>query len=279
MRLTPIPLPDHLRPHVHALWVFESDVGLPSGDARIVVPNGRAKLIVPWRNGLTAEGGGRRQSHAEGDALLIGLWDIPTVISSAPVPTVSIGVEFTPGGLCRFIDTPISDLECRIEPIGNVLGAVGDRLASRLAEAPDKRAAVALVLSFLDDRFHALKRPNLFVADEAIRLMTASGFRADIGELERRLGYSRRHLLDLFRRDVGMSPKRLNSVLAFERLYRQFGQHQSAALLRDEALDLFCDQSHFIRHFRQFTGMTPGKFSELGNEFGRIFYRSVGAVN
>lgn len=277
MRLTPIPLPDHLRPHVHALWVFESDSGLPSGDARIVVPNGRAKLIIPWRNGLTAEGGGRQQSHAEGDALLIGLWDIPTVISSDPVPTVSIGIEFTPGGLCRFIDTPISELERRIEPIGNVLGAVGDRLARRLAEASNAQAAVALVLSFLDDRFHALQRPGRLVADEAIRLMMASGFRTDIGELERRLGYSRRHLSDVFRRDVGMTPKRLNSVLAFERLYRHFSEHRSAALLRDEALDLFYDQSHFIRHFRQFTGMTPGRFSELGNEFGRIFYRSARA--
>jgi len=275
LRLIPIFLPDHLRPHVHAMWVFESATGLPSGDARIVVPNGRAKLIIPWRNGLTAEGQGRRQVHPEGNAVLIGVWDKPTVISSTQEPTVSIGIEFVPGGLRRFVDVPIGDLEQRIEPIGNVLGALGDRLARQVAAAETIREAVDLVSRFLDDRFRALNRPSRLASDEAIRLMVASGFKVEVGDLERQLGYSRRHLLTLFQRDVGMAPKRLISILAFERLYRAFSQHRSTALLRDDALDVFYDQSHFIRHFRRFTGTTPSHFADLGNEFGRLFYRQT----
>jgi len=258
------------------MWVFESATGLPAGDARIVVPNGRAKLIIPWRNGLTAEGGGRRQVHAEGDAVLIGIWDRPTVISSTQEPTVSIGIEFVPGGLRRFISGPIGDLEQRIEPIGNVLGALGDRLVRQVAAAETIQGAVALVCRFLDDRFRAVDRPTRLVSDEAIRLMAASGFRIEIADLERQLGYSRRHLLTLFQRDLGMAPKRLISILAFERLYRAFSHHRSTALLRDDALDVFYDQSHFIRHFRRFTGMTPGRFADLGNEFGRLFYHGQG---
>jgi hypothetical protein len=70
--LTPHP---SLAPFIHHFWVFESDEGLPQGDARVVVPNGRHKLIVPFRNGLTAarigEEAGAAQHHEPGDAVLL----------------------------------------------------------------------------------------------------------------------------------------------------------------------------------------------------------------
>jgi hypothetical protein len=79
--LTPHPA---IAPFIHHFWVFQSAVGLPSGDARVVVPNGRHKLIVPYRNGLTAsrfDTFSRGQHHATGDAVVIGLWEEPTIIS------------------------------------------------------------------------------------------------------------------------------------------------------------------------------------------------------
>ncbi len=56
MKLHTLAPPAPLAPWIHHFWVFESRVGLPESDLRVVVPNGRPKLIVPWRNGLSAEG-------------------------------------------------------------------------------------------------------------------------------------------------------------------------------------------------------------------------------
>jgi hypothetical protein len=39
---------------IHHFLVFESERALPANDLRVEVPNGRPKLIVPFRNGLTA---------------------------------------------------------------------------------------------------------------------------------------------------------------------------------------------------------------------------------
>ena len=41
----------------------------------------------------------------------------------------------------------------------------------------------------------------------------------------------------------------------------------------NDALDVYFDQSHFIRSFRRFTGFSPAAFADLDNEFGRIFYK------
>ena len=43
-----------LSPYVALIWVFESRFGVPLADSRLIVPDGRAKIIVPSRNSLCA---------------------------------------------------------------------------------------------------------------------------------------------------------------------------------------------------------------------------------
>ena len=54
MQLTRIKPHPEIAPFIDRFWVFRSPIGLPSGDAR-VVPNGRQKLVVPWRNGRATD--------------------------------------------------------------------------------------------------------------------------------------------------------------------------------------------------------------------------------
>jgi AraC-like DNA-binding protein len=259
---------------IHHFWVFASPTGLPSSDLRVVVPNGRHKLIVQYRNGLTAAGGGATRDYREGQIVLVGLWEAPSIISSSPTETCTIGVEFVAHGLMRFFDGDLHELSQRIVALDDVLGRAGRELSSRVNSAPTIAAAVDEVQRFLLARCRALAPECPPLVDAAMRLLAESDFRMEVNDLERRMGYSRRYLHALFQRHVGLPPKRLASVLAFERLYRRFSQSKSAALLRDDALDLFYDQSHFIRTFRRFTGFSPGRFADLDNEFGRIFYRA-----
>lgn len=274
MRLTTIQPPNEIAPWIHHFWVFESQRGLPAEDARIVVPNGRPKLIVPWRNALVAKGPAAVQESPEGEVVLIGIWDQPTILSSPLDETVTIGVEFRPNGLARFLEADLDSFYQQIIPVDQGLGIEGTRLARRVNSAATVEEAVGLVQRFLVDRFRAVGRPLRSEVDEAFRLMMQSGYAADIADIAEALGCSRRHLQHLFRSRVGLTPKRVQSILAFEAVYRKFSQDKDERLLRDEALDVWFDQAHFIRVFQQFTGHSPGRFADLSNEFGRIFYRN-----
>ena len=53
MQLVTVTPHPEIAPWIHHLWVFRSPLGLPGGDLRVVVPNGRHKLIVQDRHGLT----------------------------------------------------------------------------------------------------------------------------------------------------------------------------------------------------------------------------------
>lgn len=267
-----------IAPYIHHFWVFEAPAGLPAMDARVVVPNGRAKLIVPWRNGLTAEGKttaarapGRHSP--EGEIVLVGLWDQPTTLSSPAGRTVTIGVEFTPTGLAHFIRQDLHEIFLEIAPVDALLGKLGEKLARRVAEAETVTAAVGLVHAFLIERAQESGSSPDPIVQAAIRAMAASGYTIAIEHLADRLDCSRRHLQTLFLRQVGMTPKRLQTVMAFERLYRRYAGHRDLRQLREDALDHFYDQAHFIHTFRRFTGHAPSAFAEIENEFGRLFYR------
>ncbi len=194
------------------------------------------------------------------------------MISSSREPTVTIGVEFTPAGLRCFTEVDLHELTGGILPAADVLGREGHALARGVSEAETLDAAVTVVGRFLVGRLE--DRPGgPSLVDQALGLIARADYRMEIGELEARMGYSRRYLSVLFQREVGLSPSRLPAILAFERLYRSFGRTGSLQALRDDALDLFCAQSHFIRHFRRFTGLPPTHFAEAANEYGLLFYR------
>ncbi|MCD2171699.1 helix-turn-helix domain-containing protein [Rhizobium sp. C4] len=273
MKLTTIVPHPSIAPFIHHFWVFEAPAGIPATDARIVVPNGRPKLIVPWRNGLDA--GNERYGRAtrESEVVFIGVWDEPTTLSSSVAPTTTIGIEFKPSGLARFLRGDMSDIFSSIAPADALLGKAGRRLRERLSSAASLGEAVRLTHHFLLESFRRESDRADLLANAAVHLMWQNNFRLNIEEIADRLGCSRRHLQTIFNQRIGIAPKRLQGILAFEELYRAFARDGNVSRLNEDALDHFYDQPHFIRNFRHFTGYSPTKYAELSNEFGAIFYR------
>ena len=82
----------------------------------------------------------------------------------------------------------------------------------------------------------------------------------DVAGLARELGFSRRHLAQLFQREAGLSPKALARVLRFS---HTLDCVRGAATPRWDRVALDCgyyDQSHMIRDFQAFSGHAPRDF-------------------
>ena len=78
----------------------------------------------------------------------------------------------------------------------------------------------------------------------------------DIAALSRELGYSHKHLVSLFRDQIGLSPKLAARLLRFDRLVRELrlGPRPWAKLAYELG---FSDQAHLAREVRRFAGLTP----------------------
>lgn len=75
--------------------------------------------------------------------------------------------------------------------------------------------------------------------------------------IQRQLNITERSLQRLFETHVGISPKMYKRVCQFQAAFQQLN-HDEYSKLTDVAFDHgFADQSHFIRVFKEFTGITP----------------------
>src|SRR5260370_11945137 len=133
-----------LSPYVALIWVFESSFGVPLADSRIIVPDGRAKIIVPYRNSLCAAVNTGLLNAKEHHIFLVGIQRNPTTIASTATDTGTIGVELTPKGLYHLFKLSMHEITNRMVSFEEVFGPRGARLQTRVGhpEPPQHKIAI-----------------------------------------------------------------------------------------------------------------------------------------
>lgn len=272
MRLTRVPVHPRLAPWIDSIWVFESASGVPEASSRIIAPNGRAKLVLSYRNSLDVRHARGVQQGREGQLHFIGVWDEASIISSPQAASGSIGIEFRPHGIARFAGFPLAQAANRVVDAADAFGNLGRDLEERLGGVEEVAGKLRILEAFLLLRLEATKYVAP-VLDYAVRRILDSHGAVEIRELERKTGYSRRWLARLFEEHVGLPPKTLAAIARFQKVYAAWALDPSPRVFTPDLLDLYYDQSHFSREFKRFTGSAPGRYAQADNEFGRIFYR------
>ncbi|CZF80868.1 Helix-turn-helix domain protein [Grimontia celer] len=79
-------------------------------------------------------------------------------------------------------------------------------------------------------------------------------------------GVSARQLRRLTQLHLGMSPKSFSSVLRFQKTVKQLTQENQGA---SSWAAHYYDQSHFIREFKRFSGLTPQEFKRMSVLYNR----------
>jgi transcriptional regulator GlxA family with amidase domain len=88
--------------------------------------------------------------------------------------------------------------------------------------------------------------------------LVATAGTVDVGSLAREVGWSRRHLSERFRQELGLPPKVAARVVRFERA-RRLLQRPDRPGLADVALACgYYDQAHLNRDWRELAGCAPG---------------------
>ena len=100
-----------------------------------------------------------------------------------------------------------------------------------------------------------------------------------IGRLADEVGWSHRHLIARFRRQVGLRPKMVARLVRFDGLCRRLDQAGGRPDWGRVAAEAgYADQAHLARDFRQFTGTTPTQFLALTLRPGRDGRPEVNSV-
>ena len=98
---------------------------------------------------------------------------------------------------------------------------------------------------------------------------------SEILELPRKYNISQRHLERLFKTSLGISPKKLQRIIRFEKALQLLSNTAYSQLTMISYQLNYTDQSHFIKDFRTFSGITPYQFvkeQNLGAESSSFVY-------
>jgi AraC-like DNA-binding protein len=272
MRLRHIEPHPQLKGYIDKMWVFESSGRAPAEDMKLIVPNGMAKLTIPFRNGVS--GRNKNMFHLSGESAitLIGIGDIPAIVDlEHDAPSGNIGIEFSPIGAYRLFQLRHAELANRIFLLEEVLGKSAKVLQQIIANAECVDNKIQIVQTYLI-KLLSKSEPDP-VLDYCIEQIRNSKGLITVKELEGKTGYSARWLYEKFVEKVGLSPKSFSSVVRFMEFYEKWVRNPDAGFFKKDIYTYFYDQAHFIKEFKRFTGLSPLKFVRSENEFGKIFYK------
>jgi AraC-like DNA-binding protein len=170
---------------------------------------------------------------------------------------LGVQVEMTSAGALALLGD-VEGYNDAVVALDDALGPGGTQLLEQLAEASSWEAR----LNLLDAWFATCDLPPL--APEVLwlrrELVTSQG-RARVEPLMDETGWSRRHVTERFRRQLGITPKAYARLLRFEHATDLLGEDRPGRSLADVAMAAgYYDQSHLTRDFAALAGITPGAY-------------------
>jgi AraC-like DNA-binding protein len=176
------------------------------------------------------------------------------------------GVNFKPGGAYPFLRVPLSELHDEVVSLDAIWGYVAAEIRERL-----------YALATIEERFALLERLLLArLSDSLARqpydfqtvhyALDQIGLRhgtVSIKALSDEIGISQSHLITLFKRLVGGTPKEIARLYRFQHVLQNIDPMQPVDWTQVAYQSLYYDQSHFNKDFTTFTGHTPGDYLRL----------------
>lgn len=245
---------------VDSIWLHDVPVTGSGRERRL--PTGRVELVVNlWEDRFSlCDGPGGHEEYP--GAIVAGPFARPYAIDVAQQSRV-LGVVFKPGAARPLLGVPLHELADRHVALADVWGDGAVELRERVLEATGPRERLEEVERVLWRRLAGAVEVTHPLAVEAIAWIARAPVRYGVAQLSDRLGWTPRRLQQVFRAEVGLTPR------AFQRLARfrsTLGGIDDAAEVGWAAFALehgYCDQSHLIREFREHTGLSPSAYLRL----------------
>lgn len=238
---------ESLRDFVYCVWTFTG----PSDDApQRIAPDGRPELILHHgtRYVERVEGGDVVQARA----LFAGQLTQPLILS-APGPAAVVGLRLHAFAARAFLQQSADVATDKRIDAAVLFGEAGERLARDVLAAPDVAAVVDLAQDFAELRL------NGAALDDDVRAH-AEALVSD-GEAEAPKNVSERQWQRRFKTEVGVSPRMLQSVLRFRRVFDAIEHPETSGWIEAALAAGYFDQPQMARDFRRFVGCTAREWA------------------
>lgn len=186
----------------------------------------------------------------------------------------TFAIRFYPYGFANFVSEPISNLANKETPIKQLFRReTADELEQKIVKAKNTEQRISIIEKFLLDRLNDEKTINRIVKNTIDSLMSTNGS-ASINSILKDDLSKRRQLERNFKKQIGVSPKQLGKVIRLQTALKMLLDQKSENLTDIAYESEYFDQAHFIKDFREFTGINPREFINHENlALSALFYK------
>lgn len=239
--------------HAHTVDRF-----LPNGDTEILIDFHDAPQFIYDNDSL-------KEIQACRHVWASGLRSEPITIPSGNGASMMV-ISFKKGMSAPFFPFPMDEIRDSVVDADLIWGSDFGDLREALLDVRDVDRRFVMVEQFLFARFRSKLELNPCVAF-AVGEMIERPDALNIRRMNEKIGYSQKHFTEMFRKQVGVTPKSYLKIMRFQKAVRSI----DAA----DAIDWgsiahecgFYDQAHFINDFKHFSGFTPEQYSKIHTNY------------
>ena len=245
-----------LQAFIKCFWTLEDDGSTPSERQR-VLPDGCMELIFHY-------GDHYRQYFEDGTSIIqprcFVFGQINSYIEIEPTGVTGIiAARFLPEGLVPFIETPVSALENKAVVLSVLFGDEGKKLEENVIATEDNSLRKKLIEEFLMRRLATPQSIDI-ITKGCVEAIFQSQGQMGVVELADKMNINRRNMERRFTSAVGLSPKQLSRVARLQATVKMLDEKQYNSLTSLAYENGYYDQAHFIKDFKEFTGLSPKSF-------------------
>lgn len=185
----------------------------------------------------------------------------------------SFAIRFYPYGFANFVITPIKNLANKETPIDLLFGEKpAKELEQKIIQAKDTKRRIEIIETFLLDKLNNKATIDKIVKTTIDVLLSTKGSTPINAILKEDLS-KRRQLERKFLKQIGISPKQLGKVIRLQTALKMLLDQKTENLTKIAYESEYYDQAHFIKDFKEFTGVNPRAFLEDGTmALSSLFY-------
>jgi AraC-like DNA-binding protein len=249
-----------LNQFIRSLWYAQA--GKVAHRRERVLPTGCTQVILNLARDFLIDCPENRPDCRMPHSLVVGARSVYEIVDTSDMADL-IGIVFTPGGFTPFASDAAHHFSNQTVALDSIWAGDTKQLRDRLREIDSPQLRLGCLEQFLATRFTSrlerrIRPPQI---QFALRYFAHNPHIASVRETARQIGWSERRLSQVFREEVGLTPKVWCRIQRFQSAVRQL---HSGIDIRWAELALDCgyyDQSHFANEFRAFSGVDVTTYS------------------
>ena len=240
---------------VAKFWLYEGHDPLHAKER--LLPTGTVELVINLRDDTLRVSDRQNTDQFQNfpGSLICGAHSEFFVIDTADQASI-MGVHFKPGGAFPFFELPADELHNMHLSLDALWGAEASYLREQLLEAatPETKFCMLEQALLAQAAWPLARHPAVAFALKEFHRMSHPRPISDVTE---QIGLSSRRFIQVFREEVGLTPKLFCRVRRFQEVLHLIQRRQSVDWA-DVALTCgYFDQAHFIHDFQAFSGLNP----------------------